>query len=346
MKVGLVSPYDLGLPGGVQDVVLGLARYLDSQGGDVVVVGPGQPVEDPGVEVRSLGDTMTIPANGSKVPVSVSVTVRSRLVEAVKDVDLMHIHEPLTPLVGWAALSVRDVPKVVTFHADAPKWVRTLYRVLAPAGRWALDGVVTTAVSPVSASAVPESWGKPTIVPNALDVSSFDLDESRSANQIAFLGRDEPRKGLDVLLDAWPDIRAAAPEASLEAMGPNRDPSPGVSFHGRTDEVSKRRILARSAVFVAPNLKGESFGMIVAEAMAAGCAIVASDIPAFRHVARNAARYFPPGDSGELAAQVASLLTEPEEAQRLGELAKHLVRRFDWGEVADLYRAVYQEAMA
>ena len=346
MKVALVSPYDLSRPGGVQDVVLGLARHLDSTGGDVVVVGPGRPVEAAGVEVRSLGQTITIPANGSKVPVSISPAVRSRFADAVEDADLLHIHEPLVPLAGWAALAFGDVPKVVTFHADAPKWVRFLYRALGAAGQRALGEAITTAVSPVAASAIPSSWGKPDIVPNALDVASFDMGESRIDSQVAFLGRDEPRKGLDVLLEAWPRITADSPEATLQAMGPSRLGSPGVTFHGRTEDEAKRRILSRSTVFVAPNLKGESFGMIVAEAMAAGCAVVASDLPAFRHVAGDAARYFPPGDASKLATEVTSLLAEPEAAQRLGESAQNLVRRFDWGEVAELYRAVYRKALA
>ena len=346
MKVTLVSPYDLSLPGGVQDVVLGLGRQLASMGDEVIVVGPGEPAEDPGVNVRSLGQTVTVPANGSRVPVSLNPTVGRRLSAAFAGSDVVHIHEPFVPMVGWTALAAGDQPKVVTFHADAPSWVRSVYRLMGPVARRALGDAVVTAVSPVAAEAVPPGWERPEIIPNALDVTSFDLGEEKVSKQVAFLGRDEPRKGLDVLLEAWPRIRAEAAEASLEAMGPSRDPLPGVTFHGRTDEQSKRRILGRSEVFVAPNLGGESFGLIVAEAMAAGCAVVASDLPAFRDVAGEAARYFTPGDAEELAVRVGSLLAEPGTARQLGEAARTRVKRFDWPAVAQRYRDMYRTAVA
>ena len=140
-----------------------------------------------------------------------------------------------------------------------------------------------SAVSPTAASAIADVLGSPVQIPNALDVSSYRLDIGRVSQQVAFLGRLEPRKGRDLLLEAWPAVRAANPQATLIVMGSGEHASmDGVTFAGRVDEEGKRRILASSEVFCAPNRGGESFGITLAEGMAAGCAAIASDLPCIR----------------------------------------------------------------
>lgn len=347
MRIGLVCPYDLNRPGGVQQIVTELARHLGVGGDDVVIVGPGEPRNDPVVGFESVGGSVTISANRSAAPVALSPMAWTRTLRAIGKLDLVHIHEPFIPVVGWAALSLRAKPTVVTFHADPPSWARATYRLLASLGESAIGRVTTTATSPVSASAVPKSWGIPRIVPNAIDVATYDVDVERHPKRVAFLGRDDPRKGLSVLLEAWPAVSHGHPDAELEVMGATRAESiRGVRFHGPADEATKRRVLASSRVFVAPNLGGESFGIVVAEGMAAGCAVVASDIEAFRSVVGDAGILVPPGDPAALTSWITRLLDDDDEAARLGAVARESVRRFDWSSVLDGYRRAYADALS
>lgn len=347
MRIGLVCPYDLGRPGGVQQIVLELGAQLRDAGEEVLVVGPGAPIRDPRVDFESVGRSVTVSGNESAVPLALGPGAWSRTRQALEETDLVHIHEPFIPVVGWAALTQRNKPTVATFHADPPPWVRHLYRGLARAGKVALGRVTTTATSSVSASAVPDMWGTPRVVPNAIDVASYDVDVERNPKRVAFLGRDDPRKGLSVLLDAWTSVRESHADAELEVMGAARAESVrGVSFHGTADETKKRQVLASSRIFVAPNLGGESFGIVVAEGMAAGCAVIASDIEAFRGVVRDAGVLVPPGDPTALSSSISRLLDDQDEAGRLGAQALEAVKRFDWSSVLDSYRNTYAFALS
>jgi phosphatidyl-myo-inositol alpha-mannosyltransferase len=341
MRIGLVCPYDISAPGGVQQLVLELAEELRVTGHQVVVIGAGA---HPGGEGSvTVGRTRRVRANDSVAPITLSPSVRRTMRASLETVDVIHIHEPLVPLIGWIALGM-DKPTVATFHADPPSWVRSLYSYL-PVGR-RLRLAVVTAVSPTAASALPEAWGPVRIVPNAIDVGSFALDVERHPRRVAFLGRDEPRKGLDVLLGAWPEIRSAVPDAELMVMGSTRDLDlGGVTFLGRVAGSEKREVLASSQVFVAPNRRGESFGIVVAEGLAAGCAVVASDLSAFRDVAGDAARYVTPGASDELASSVIQLLKGPEEAIQLRERGRKRAERYDWAVVGTEYVRSYEAAL-
>lgn len=346
MQIGLVCPYDLGLPGGVQQVVLELASHLQGTGDDVLVVGPGTPELDPGVPFVSAGPTMRIRANKSVVPLSLRPSAWTRTLRAVSSSRLIHIHEPFMPLVGWAALSLRSFPTVATFHADPPGWARRAYAAAAFLGEFGLGGVITTAVSPVAAAAVPRRWGTPRLIPNGIDVASFAVDVPREDARVAFLGRDEPRKGLDILLESWPGIIEAHPDAELVVMGADRKSTHrGVTYLGRVGAREKTEVLASSSILVTPNTGGESFGLVVAEGMAAGCAVVASDLAAFASVLGDSGVLFPRGNSLRLTEQVNRLLSNPAEARRLGGAARERARRFDWSEVVNLYRDAYKEAL-
>jgi phosphatidyl-myo-inositol alpha-mannosyltransferase len=340
VRIGLVCPYDLGSAGGVQQLCTELAERLASSGDTVVLAGPGSA---PGAV--SLGNVIPVTANGSRVPISVSVGIGARLQEAMTDVDVIHLHEPLIPLVGWAALRSR-LPMVLTFHADPPAWARQLYR-RAPG--WATGGVagrVKTAVSAVAASAVPAGWGPVEIIPNAIDHGSYAIDVPRRPERVAFLGRDDPRKGLDVVLDAWPAVRREHPRAELVVIGTARSSGPeGVQFTGRVREPEKRSLLASSTVFVAPNLGGESFGIVLAEALAAGCAVAASDLPAFRAVAGVCATYVKPGDVGEWSETIITLLDSPDWVESLVRVGVRTAQAFDWPIVLDRYRDAYVRAV-
>ena len=338
MRIAVVCPYDLEKPGGVQQIAIELVDRLVDRGHDAWLVGPGH---RPGaVEV---GRTFRVRANDSVAPVALGPRVPAKVREAVRGADVVHVHEPIMPLVSTAALR-GSAPRVVTFHADAPKWASRLYRRLP--NRWveAIATAVVTAVSPVAAAALPEEFGEPEIIPNGLDTSAF-RSKPKVPFRVTFLGRDEPRKGLDLLLAAWPTIRRRIPEAELVVMGADRAHVPeGVRCLGRVDEETKREMLGSASVHVAPNTGGESFGIVVAEAMAAGCAVVASDIPAFRAVLSGAGVLVPVGDVGALAAEIAGLLATPAEIDASGRSARARAADFDWSVVVDRYLRAYERA--
>ena len=344
MKIGLVCPYDMGVPGGVQDQVTRLARWLRADGHTVKVVAPGD-CELPGFV--SAGEATVVPANGAKTPVALGPGVGQAVLGALADVDVAHIHEPLMPQVSLTAMRRADVPLVGTFHSDVSRVGAAVYRFGKPlTSRWFERMAVLTAVSQV-ASRVVEYTGRVRIIPNGIDVADYSSD-GKQPGSIVFLGRDDERKGLHVLLDAWPRIRAAHREATLTVVGADGSgaPLPGVEFVGRVSEEEKVEHLARGAIYCAPNLAGESFGIVVAEAMAAGCAIVASGLPGFVAVAGDAARFVAPGDAAGLAAAVIALLSSPAEITSLGDIARRRVERFDGSVVAAAYMTAYEEAVA
>jgi phosphatidylinositol alpha-mannosyltransferase len=340
VRIAVVCPYGLDRPGGVQIQAVELARRLTSAGHQAWVVAPGR--EGPEGAILA-GGTVEVPFNRSVAPVSLDPRAARRVLREVAQADVVHIHEPLVPVVSLAALAGRTPPKVATFHAPLGRAVWLAYRAAGPlAGRVA----VATAVSSVAAQA-PRSWGlEPRLVPNGVDTKFFALEEGRHLRRVVFLGRDEPRKGLDVLLEAWGEVRGKVPEAELRVLGSFRAGSPpeGVRYLGRVDEEAKRRELARAAVLAAPNLAAESFGLILVEAMAAGCGVVASALPGFREVVGRAGLLVPPGDPAALARTLVRLLGDSSEAQDLGARGRLRARQFDWDVVLPAYLEAYREA--
>lgn len=348
MRIGVVCPYDIGRPGGVQQLTGELAARLRDLGEDVVFVGAGDAWfhGGPGLDdvTVALGRSTRIRANESRVPLRLSPVGWRRVRDALADVDVIHVHEPLAPLVGWIALSVNK-PTVATFHADPPSWVPPVY-ARAPWVTGRLRESIITAVSPTAAAALPLRWGDSRIVPNAIDVGSYRMDVERDNRRVAFLGRDEPRKGLSVLLGAWAQIQEQLPDSELVVMGTDRrDDLPGVRFTGPVSGEEKRRLLASSGLYVAPNLGGESFGIVLIEAMAAGCAVIASDLPAFLDVTGGeAAVHVPVGDPSALGDAMADLLGDRQRTVALGQAGRVRAERYDWPVVVDQYRKLYAEA--
>lgn len=342
MRVGLVCPYDMTVPGGVAAQVEGLARRLATSGEEVLVAAPSLP---PGLEGREVGHTVRVRANGSVAPITLHPRAIGRVRTMLEAVDVVHVHEPLVPLSGWAALATPQ-PKVATFHADPSVWARRLYRLGAPLGRWALGNAEVTAVSPTAGEALAPGWGPIRIIPNGIDIAAYGPGAGRDGDLVCFVGRDEPRKGLDLLLAAWAGIRRRHAAARLMVVGAQRpQPVPGVTFLGRVSEEQKRTALASAAVFVAPHTGGESFGIAVAEAMASGCAVVASDLPAFRALVGAAGVVVPVGDPAALAEAVTGLLSDPAQSRRLGDAAREAVRPYDWAVVVSAYRRAYESAL-
>jgi phosphatidylinositol alpha-mannosyltransferase len=205
--------------------------------------------------------------------------------------------------------------------------------------------MVATAVSPIAARAV-RPFITARVVPNGLETSRYRMGEQKVRGRVVFVGRDDPRKGLDVLLQAWPLVLTAVPGSVLRVVGTARPSGPeGVVFLGRLEEEAKLRELARAELLCAPNLGGESFGLVVAEGMAAGCAVVASDLPAFRYVTGPSARLTAVGDATALAEALVALLADPVEAGRLAEAGRREVARFDRAAVLDGYLSAYRDAL-
>jgi len=255
MRVCLVSPYDLTQNGGVQAQVLGLAEWLARQGDEVRVIAPRLPEDLVGVQV---GRVVRIRANRSVAPICLSPRVSVRMKGTIGWGEVAHIHEPLMPMVGVAALGTPG-PRVATFHADPPGWVSGLYRGLHPWVRsFKAPRTMVTAVSRQAAAALPSGWEPERIVPNGVETTIGGTGVDRKRGRVVFLGRDEPRKGLSVLLEAWPLVRSRLPHAELVVMGAERpDPPEGAVFLGRVDTEVKERTLRSAEVYVAPNLRGE-----------------------------------------------------------------------------------------
>jgi phosphatidylinositol alpha-mannosyltransferase len=171
------------------------------------------------------------------------------------------------------------------------------------------------------------------------------VDIASDPMKVVFLGRDEPRKGLDVLLEAWDTVEAAHPEAKLVVIGSTRDDE-GPVWLGSVDDGQKARELSSAAIYVAPQTGGESFGVVLIEAMAAGAAVVASDLEPFRDVAGEAARFFPPGDQEALAGHVVDLLAHPAAREQLASAGRVLAAGYDWSIVGGRYRDVYEEVLS
>lgn len=320
MRIGLVSPYALDVPGGVQAQVLGLSEVLTRRGHETTVVGPKR--------------VLRVRANGSLAPVGVG-----GVGEALEGVDVVHVHEPVLPF-GLAALG--DRPTVATFHADPPGWAIRAIRATAPAIRSRLEGAVLTAVSEVASAPWRAIGLDPVIIPNGVSLPrTIDAGE-RGGHRVVFVGRDDPRKDLGRLLAAWPRVRGELPDAELVVVGAEADGA-GVIGLGRVAEDEKWQRLASASVLCAPNTGGESFGIVLVEAMASGCAVLCADLPAFRATVGEAGAFLAPGD--DLAGHLANLLRDAEYRKALAGAGLQRARRFDWETIGDQYLAMYVRAL-
>jgi len=322
MRIIIVSPYDLDTSGGVQAQALGLEVGLTKRGHSVTAVGPKH--------VRNIR------ANGSVAPISLSRRDWSHVQSIVSESDVVHVHEPFMPVVSWAALKASR-PTVATFHADPSRLVRLAYTAAGSVLRRSLGDAFVAAVSPVAASAIAK-FANPVLIPNGIHLPSAQYDKVRGS--LVFLGRDDPRKGLDVLLAAWPGIARRHSHAQLTVVGiVDRPAIEGVTFAGFVNEAEKERILGRSQIMIAPQTSGESFGITVAEGMAAGCLVVASDLPAFRFVTDGLGRIFRAGDRDQLSSVVGDVLDrlviDPQPIRQSSQ-------RFSWEYVLDAYEEAYR----
>lgn len=340
MRVAVVCPYSIDVPGGVQGQAIGLVDGIRAAGHEAWLVAPGV-IGAP--RARLVGRPVQLRVNGSVAAVSLHPATVARVRRAVADADVVHVHEPFLPPTSPAAFLGPGPPAVGTFHADPSRTVRGLYR-LAGRGlkRVIAELAAVTVVSSQAGSAVDHLIEGAVTIPNGIDTASYAVDVERHSHRVVFLGRDEPRKGLDVLLAAWPRVRNAVPGAELVVLGARRDESQeGIRYLGKSVGIAKRQQLAEASIYCAPNLGGESFGISLVEGMAAGCAPVVSDLRAFRFVAGEIARYAPVGDSTGLAEQLILSLLDPRETLERGTAAVRAAAAYDWKHVLPAYLDIY-----
>jgi len=364
LRIGMVCPYSFDVPGGVQNHVLGLARYLRQAGHRPYVLAPGElgpsaaalDLED----FASVGAAMPVPYNGSVARVNFGPLSAARVRRWLRNgkFDLIHIHEPITPSISLLALWAAEQPVVATFHTATPR-----SRSMQLAGgvlRAAIEKIdAGIAVSESARNVVVQHLGRDAVViPNGIRFDDFGKrpisGSPRPSQQprLVFIGRlDEPRKGLEVLLAAVPLIRQTHPNLEVIIAGQGSRPIPSwCRSLGTITNEAKIALLGSADVFVAPQLARESFGIVLLEAMASGAQIVASDLPSFVDLLgpprdeRRLGEVFPVGDHRALARAVLQVLHYANPLRKAR--AQQAARSYDWSSVGTAVLATYRAALS
>jgi phosphatidylinositol alpha-mannosyltransferase len=362
----MVCPYSWDMPGGVQVHIRDLAEELMRRGHSVSVLAAADDDTPVPPYVVSAGRAVPIHYNGSVARLTFGPLSASRVRRWLADgrFEVIHVHEPASPSLGLLAVWWADMPVVATFHQAIPR-----SRAMSAA-----FGILQSAIEKISARiAVSEEartvvvqhlGGDPVVIPNGLYVDRFTgvpprPDWRGDGGTLSFLGRlDEPRKGLPVLLEAWPTIHRerhgtrllVAGRGDVEEIRRSIPPDcrDDVTFLGGVSDEDKVAMFASSDLYIAPHTGGESFGIVLAEAMAAGTPVLASELVAFRAVLDEGrlGALVPVGDADALAKSALDLLADPARLDRLRDAARVAVRRYDWSTVADEVLAVYEMAAA
>ncbi len=370
MRIGLVTPYSWTVPGGVNDHIANLAHQLELRGHEPWVLGP---VGGPGRSRQRLperfipvGSAVPFPSNGSKAYVSTCFWMPQRMERILANniFDVLHCHEPCTPFVAAAAVLKRNAPVVGTFHAALDDSV--LYRYLYPVAKKIIEALaVKIAVSEAAKAYVePRFGGTYRIIPNGVPVDRYvpARHGKRVPGRILFIGRPEPRKGLLVLLRAFVRLRLARPDATLVLVGPRWAqvrqlversdsglswPIPGIAALGRVPHDVKVAEMGAAEVLCVPSLQGESFGIVLAEGLAAGLPVVASDLPGYRSVLRDgsAGVLVPPRDHLMLADTLVGVLNDPILRRELVATGLKVADELAWERVAAQVLETYEEAI-
>lgn len=359
LKVGLVCPYAWDVPGGVRSHVSDLALTLRSRGHRVNVLAPVE--EDASIPdwVTDGGRPVAVPYNGSVARLSFGVKATRRVRAWIRegDFDIVHIHEPLAPslsvLTCWAARG----PLVATWHSSHDRSrVLTAGYYVAQTAMEKLRGSIAVSEE-ARRTLVGFVGGDAVLIPNGVRVKEFvpDDDDRQRRRQLLFLGRvEEPRKGLAVLIDALSRILAQVPDLNVVVAGPGDsedlrkdipdDVDRAITFLGTVSDEHKQELLRESQVYVAPHTGGESFGIVLVEAMAAGACVVASDLPAFRQVLEDgqAGILFPVKDSAALGEAVVSVLHDDARRRALVVRGHARAGQYDWDSVVDDVLEVYE----
>ncbi len=353
MRVGIVSPYSLTLPGGVQSQVLGLSRELNSIGLSTRVLAPcdGAP---PQLGVTPLGASIPTASNGSVAPIAPDLACALRTVRALADeaFDVLHLHEPLSPGPCLTALVLASTPTVGTWHSSGGSRAYAIPGVRWLAGR----AHVRVAVSPDARDTAARALGGT----YALSFNGIELERFKNlpavptkGPTIAYVGRHEPRKGLAVLLEAMAHVAA---DVTLWVMSDGQQTAELRARHnhderivwlGRVPEREKNARIAAADLLCVPSLRGESFGIVLAEAMAAGTPVVASNLDGYRNVARtqDEAVLVPPGDVRALADGIERVLSQPALAADLAASGLARAAELSMRRLAESYVGHYEDAI-
>lgn len=358
LRIGMLCPYSLTVPGGVQGQVMGLARALRRMGHEVRVLGPcdGAP---PDTFVTPLGQSLPTAANGSIAPLAPDPAAALRTIRALADeqFDVLHLHEPLTPGPTVTSLVMRTAPIVATFHAAGES---SSYKYLNAALRRIADGIGRRVAVSKDARMLAEQYlgGDYEILPNGVELERFAVPAparaAESRRHIFFCGRHEPRKGLEVLLRAHQSLPADV-HLWVASNGPDTERlrleyagDPRIEWLGRISDERKIDLLLRADVFCAPSLGGESFGVVLIEAMAACTPIVASALDGYKNVATDGVTALlpEPGDVDQLAAALRRVLDEPDLAARLVLAGRSHAAEFSMDALARSYTGIYRDVIA
>lgn len=368
LRVGIVCPYSFDVPGGVQFHVRDLAEALIDRGHTVSVLAPADDETPIPEYMTSVGRAVPVRYNGSVARLAfgpITAAKVRRWLEAGQ-FDVLHLHEPATPSLSMLALWIADGPVVATFHSSLVR-SRSL-QIAYPLVRQSLEKIgARIAVSEDARRTLVEHLGGDAVViPNGVYVDAFAGAQpdprwtgTPEAPTVVFLGRlDEPRKGLPVLLDAVPALRRAFPGVRVLVAGRGETgpaearallgaDADAVEFLGGLSDEDKGRLLASADVYVAPQTGGESFGIVLVEAMSAGTAVLASDMGAFRRVLDEgrAGVLFRTGDADDLARTLVDLLRDDERRTAVAAAGAAAVHRYDWSTVTHQVLTVYEMAV-
>jgi phosphatidylinositol alpha-mannosyltransferase len=362
VKVGLVCPYTWDVPGGVQAHVHDLALALIGLGHDVSVITPADDETALPPYIVSTGRAVPVPYNGAVARMAFGPLSARRVRRWLRegDFDVVHVHEPTTPSLSLLATWSFDGPLVATFHTSVQR-ARTLAAAY-PILQTALEKIsARIAVSQAARRTLVEHLGGDAVmIPNGVSMAAFAGVEPfpgwpGEGGALGFLGRfGEARKGLPVLLAAFEKLAAVRPGLRLLIAGPGdpdevRDALPAELFDrvhllGQVSDADKARMLASVDIYVAPNIGGESFGIVLLEAMAVGTPVLASDLEAFRAVldGGRSGQLFATGDPDDLARKAAALLDDPDARAALVVLGRATARSYDWSTVARDIVRVYE----
>ena len=363
LKIGIVCPYGWDTPGGVQNHVRDLAEFLIAAGHKVSVLAPATDEDQLPDYVVSAGKPISIPYNGAVARVLFGPIAYARVRQwiASGEFDLLHLHEPAIPSISLLACWAAEGPMVGTFHAAAKR-----QKVI-----FAIGPILEPAIEKLSARIAVSEAARLTltdhletdavVVPNGIYAKRYSagkFQEKWAGNTIGFIGRfEEPRKGLQVLVDALPIIARFAPDVKVFVAGPG-DPKEFVKeinpqlrdrfeFLGRISEQEKADFMSSVSLYVAPNTGGESFGIILAEALAGGACVVASNIPAFNSLlgAGEFGALFESENSIDLAKVIIDLLRDENKRKALASAGKKHAQVFDWDVVAEQIFSIYEMAI-
>jgi phosphatidylinositol alpha-mannosyltransferase len=355
LRVGMVCPYSVGIPGGVQSQVLGLARVLRKMGHEVRVLAPcdGPP---PATFVTPLGNSIPTAANGSIAPMAPDVSCALRTIRALRDeaFDVLHLHEPLVPGPPATALFLDIAPVVATFHAAGDSLG---YKIATPYVAYLADHINVRVVVSKDALELVNRWlpADYEVLYNGVEVARLrDAEPFKTdAPTIFFCGRHEERKGLAVLLEALrllPDdvrcwVASDGPQTGELTATYGHDPR--IEWLGRISDEEKIARLKGASVFCAPSLYGESFGVVLIEAMAAGTPVVASSLPGYQNVATSGvdAVLVEPNDTRALAEALKNVLFDPDAAEALRKAGERRANEFSMETLAAHYVELYRRVI-